>query len=120
MIDEEEYSDIAKDNEHLRGRVSELEKALDAFHKDPENPDAYVLRYKAIASKAINEQVVLREKIDELEAVFETQWNAEQRAIKSWQKKTGKDMSWPDHAEMVEWLLDELDAARAAMEGKDD
>jgi len=63
------YADGRKD---ARERIAELEKALDAFHKDPENPDAAVLRYKAIASKAINEQVeILKEyeaRISELEA----------------------------------------------------
>lgn len=31
MIDEEEYSDIAKDNERLRARIAELEAALKPF-----------------------------------------------------------------------------------------
>lgn len=51
-------------NDQLRARITELETALDAFHKDPENPDARVLRYKAIASKAIREQVEIREKYE--------------------------------------------------------
>jgi hypothetical protein len=63
------YADGRKD---ARERIAELEKALDTFHKDPENPDAAVLRYKAIASKAINEQVEIRKeyeaRISELEA----------------------------------------------------
>jgi hypothetical protein len=58
-------------------------------------------------------------RIAELEAVFDTKWDAEQRAIKAWQGKTGKNMTWPDHAKMVEWLLDELDAARAALGEKE-
>ena len=111
-------------NDRLRARIAALEAALDAFHKDPENPDAAVLRYKAIASKAIREQVEIRKeyesRISELEAVFDTKWDAEQRAIKAWQEKTGKHMTWPDHAKMVEWLMDELDAARAALEKKND
>ncbi len=64
----EEYLKLKDD------RIAELEAALDAFHKDPENPDAAVLRYKAIASKAINEQVEIRKeyeaRIAELEAAL--------------------------------------------------
>lgn len=61
---------IAKRN----ARITELERVVDAFHADPDNLDARVLRYKLIASKAINEQVEIREKYDariaELEALL--------------------------------------------------
>ena len=64
--------EAADEIQKCRSRIAELERALDAFHKNPENPDATVLRYKAIASKAINEQVEIREeneaRIAELEA----------------------------------------------------
>jgi uncharacterized coiled-coil DUF342 family protein len=78
-------------------RIEDLRKEADMMHSE----------YKTAAAR-----------IAELEAVFETKWDAEQRAIKAWQEKTGKDMTWPDHAKMVEWLLDELEAARAALEKK--
>jgi Mg2+ and Co2+ transporter CorA len=65
----------AKLNGNLLERIAELEKALDAFHKDPENPDAAVLRYKAIASKAINEQVEIRKEYEACIAELEARIN---------------------------------------------
>jgi hypothetical protein len=73
---------------------------------------------KSVMREAANRIEADAARIAELEAVFETKWDAEQRAIKAWQEKTGKNMTWPDHAKMVEWLLDELDAARAAYLGE--
>lgn len=34
---------------------------------------------------------------------------ASMRGIKMWQEKTGRDMVWPDHGDLCEWLLDEID-----------
>lgn len=46
----------------------------------------------------------------ELEAVFEARWKADQRAIKMWQEANpGNDLVWPDHGDMVVWLLERLD-----------
>lgn len=41
-------------------------------------------------------------------------WKADMRAIRRWQAATGRNMTWPDHADMVVWLLERLDA----VEGK--
>ena len=87
-------------------RIAELEKALDAFHKDPENPYAYSLRYKAIASKAINEQVELRERIAALEAALKPFAEMAQYC---------NDMS---DSESHCVFAGDLRAARAAIEGK--
>ncbi len=59
----------------LHARIAALEAALDAFHKDPKNPDAAVLRYKAIASKAINEQVEIRKEYEARIAALEAALN---------------------------------------------
>ncbi len=55
------------------------------------------------------------EKIAELEASFDLCWAADMRAIKRWQAATGRDLTWPDHADMVVWLLEQLDAAEARL-----
>ena len=42
-------------------RIAELEKIIDVMYADGDKNDARVMRYKAIASKAIREQVAIRE-----------------------------------------------------------
>lgn len=45
---------------------------------------------------------------DELQQVFDLQWEADQRAIKRWQAAhPGHDMVWPDRADMVLWLMEQ-------------
>ena len=58
------------------------------------------------------------ERIAEQDSVLEMKWAAEDRAIKAWQEKTGERMTWPDQAKLVEWLMGELDAARAKLNGE--
>lgn len=38
---------------------------------------------------------------------------ADLRAIKRWQDATGRSMTWPDHADLVVWLLERLEKAEA-------
>ena len=47
-------------------------------------------------------------RIDELEKSFDMRWDADMRAIKRWQEETGKQKTWPDHADLVVWLLKQL------------
>ena len=58
------------------------------------------------------------ERIAEQDYVLEMKWRAEDQAIKAWQAKTGEHLTWPDQAKLVEWLMDELHAARAALNGE--
>lgn len=46
----------------------------------------------------------------EMTAGFNLRWKADMRAIKRWQAATGRDLVWPDHADLVVWLLEQLDA----------
>lgn len=41
---------------------------------------------------------------------FDLRWNADMRAIKRWQAATGRELVWPDHADLCVWLLEQLDA----------
>jgi len=55
----------------------------------------------------------LRERLAEVERTFEIRWQADQRAIKKWQEAhPGNDLVWPDRADMVQWLLSEMDKLR--------
>jgi cell division protein FtsB len=46
---------------------------------------------------------------DELQEVFDARWKADQRAIKRWQEATGRTLTWPDHADLCVWLLEQID-----------
>ncbi len=67
--------------------------------------------------ESFREAAPLRERVNELEALFNLQWRADQRAIKMWQAKTGKDRVWPDDAKLSVWLLERLDEAEARIRG---
>jgi hypothetical protein len=49
----------------------------------------------------------------DLRATFDLRWKADMRAIKRWQAahpdRPNVELTWPDHADMVVWLLEELD-----------
>jgi hypothetical protein len=51
----------------------------------------------------------LRSQIEDNEKLFDLRWDADQRGIQKWQEATGKTLTWPDHAELVTWLLEQLD-----------
>lgn len=53
----------------------------------------------------------------ELRASFRLRWKADMRAIKRWQKAhPGKENIWPDHADLVVWLLGQLEARDAGQD----
>ena len=57
------------------------------------------------------------EKADELEKSFNLRWDADMRAIRRWQvAHPGNDLVWPDHADLVVWLLEQLSATSAQPE----
>lgn len=58
--------------------------------------------------------LLLIARVRELEATFDLRWKATMRAINRWQQATGKDMTWPDHADLCVWLLDQIDQRVAA------
>ncbi len=51
----------------------------------------------------------------EQDRASDLRWNADMRAIKLWQDRTGKTLVWPDHADLCVWLLDQLDRANARL-----
>ena len=47
----------------------------------------------------------------ELQATFNLRWDADMRAIKRWQAAgPDRELTWPDHADLVVWLLERLEA----------
>lgn len=49
----------------------------------------------------------------EMQATFDLRWAADMRAIRRWQEAhPGNELVWPDHADMVVRLLEELDRMR--------
>lgn len=51
---------------------------------------------------------------DELQKIFDLQWDAQKRTIARWQAATGKHTTWPDHADLLVWLLEQLEASAPA------
>ena len=52
----------------------------------------------------------MKAELEEMQATFDLRWKADQRAIKRWQEAhPGNDLTWPDHADMVVWLLGEVE-----------
>ena len=50
---------------------------------------------------------------DELQDSFDMRWKADMRAIKKWQAANqGNDLVWPDHADLVVWLMAGRDRLR--------
>jgi hypothetical protein len=43
---------------------------------------------------------------DDLEAIFQLQWTRMGEATKLWQEETGRDDTWPDLGDLLEWLME--------------
>ena len=51
------------------------------------------------------------DRIEELERSFHLRWKADRRATLRWQAANpGNDLTWPDHADLVVWLMERLEA----------
>lgn len=61
------------------------------------------------ATQAADEIERLRLERDELQQAFDMRRKANSRAIKHWQQKTGKTLTWPDHADLCVWLFEEIE-----------
>ena len=49
--------------------------------------------------------------VEGFEKTFRLRWDADMRAIKRWQAAApGRELTWPDHADMVVWMLETQDA----------
>lgn len=58
------------------------------------------------------------EEIEEHDQSFDLRWNADMRAIKRWQaEEPGRELTWPDHADLCVWLLNRMAGLEAALDG---
>ena len=56
--------------------------------------------------------LALRKERDELQATFDLQWEADRRGIRKWQAlHPERNLTWPDRAKFVVWLIERLEAA---------
>jgi hypothetical protein len=69
------------------------------------NP-AYTSRLESLARRITK----LEQELSELQETFDIRWNADMRAIKLWQKKTGRKNVWPDHVDLVVFLMERLES----------
>ena len=56
---------------------------------------------------------VLQHRVVELEHSLALQCKAGQRAIRMWQAETGKDLVWPDKADLCVWLMQKNEQLQA-------
>jgi hypothetical protein len=60
----------------------------------------------------------LEQRIAEFERSFDLRWNCDMRAIKKWQAAgEGRELKWPDHADLCVFLLEQNDRLRKALAG---
>lgn len=108
----------------LASRVVKAEGDRDRLEKTIESAEAAIegvdLREGHIRDNSTPDE--LRQKllgagirIAKQDASFDLRWNADMRAIKQWRDAhPGNELVQPDHADMVVWLLEELDRARGS------
>jgi hypothetical protein len=81
---------------------------------EPLSTDSLIDRLRAAAASPEPPMpALLLEAADELEfneQSFDLRWDADMRAIRRWQAATGRQLTWPDHADLVVWLLEQLEA----------
>lgn len=59
----------------------------------------------------------LEEEQKEHDATFDLRWKADMRAIKMWQQAhPGRPNIWPDHADMVVWLMKRIAELEAELD----
>ena len=66
------------------------------------------------AARQQGEIEALRKDAEELQATFDLTWSANLRAINRWREKTGQQLVFPHHDDLVIWLLAELEKVNPA------
>jgi hypothetical protein len=95
--------------------MTDIVERLRAYAEDA--TDLGATEEAEIITCAADEIERLRAERDELEDSFDMRWEADMRAIKKWQAANqGNDLVWPDHADLVVWLMAERDRLREALE----
>lgn len=85
-------------------------EAADEIERLRKERDELLRLTTVIAAKKLEAEI---ERLREYEASFQMHWDADQKGIKLWQEAhPGSDLTWPDHAEMVAWMLGEIERLR--------
>jgi hypothetical protein len=70
-----------------------------------------------LMTEAAETITALRAEVEWYQRSFDLRWDASMRAIKRWQEAhPGNDLNWPDHADLVVWLLERDATLRAENE----
>lgn len=73
--------------------------------------------YNPIVTEYDKEIKKIRAEITEHEQSFNLRWKADMRAIERWQAEApGRELTWPDHADLCVWLLGQLTSLQSAYE----
>ncbi len=103
---EAETARLRQEHEEVLGRV------MDQFGTRIQEREADLATARRQLAEAATER-------DELQASADLRWKADMRAIHRWQSATGKDLVWPDHADLCVWLMGQLAEARSHIAAQD-
>lgn len=113
MSEEHQEAIEVSEEDIERATVAILERAVARFmvaKKAGTYPGSETALGFAVTECAI-EIARSRVEIESLQHTFVVRWQADMRAIGRWRKAhPGNDLRWPDHADMVVWLLEQIEA----------
>ncbi len=101
----------------LNGDVTDFGQRLESSEAQLEEMTRSCLaeREGRLAAEARAEKAV--EDMREREELFDLRWKADMRAIERWRKAgPNRELVLPDHADLVVWLLGQLDCALTALQ----
>lgn len=79
------------------------------FH--PQRPRVATAMLLNMASQYRVSRLDRDEELAAMQQCFALRWEADMRAIKRWQEAhPDNDLTWPDHADLVVWLIEQLEA----------
>jgi hypothetical protein len=96
--------------------VRDLDATVACIGLESDEPGTLRLRqYPAHELVAVLDEKAA-DQIADLERTFDLRWKADMRAIARWRSEnpSARELIMPDHADLVVWLLDQLEAKEAA------
>jgi len=88
------------------------DKRITELQADMEELEAQNASLEKLTFRTESQLEAAQKEIDDFQHSFNIRWDADMRAIKRWQQATGNELTWPDHADMVVWLLEQLEAVK--------
>lgn len=86
-----------------------LQGERDRWEKHATTSDGVLERTRAKLETADAEVARLKAERDELQEALDLRWKADMRAITEWREVTGRELTLPDHIDLVHFLLMGLD-----------